>query len=143
MFLLNGQPLAIDVPFITEDGTQYPANWLRLASEEEKAAIGITEIEDPIRADDRFYWNGDINNPKDLDQIKAMLTSNLKAAAYSLLQPSDWKFIRKLETGQDVDAETLNYRELVRSAFSENEGIITKATSVDELASVQFNWPTN
>jgi len=48
------------------DGIQYPANWLRLASAAEKAAIGITEVADPVRADDRFYWNGDVNNPKEL-----------------------------------------------------------------------------
>jgi hypothetical protein len=38
-----------------------------LASPAERAAIGITEVADPVRADDRFYWNGDINNPKALE----------------------------------------------------------------------------
>jgi hypothetical protein len=66
MFLLNGNPLAVDTAF-TNDGIQYPANWLRLASAEEKASIGITEVADPVRADDRFYWNGDINLPKALE----------------------------------------------------------------------------
>lgn len=66
MFLLNGQPLAVDTPFTAND-IQYPANWLRLASAEEKSAIGITEVADPVRADDRFYWNGDINLPKALE----------------------------------------------------------------------------
>ena len=41
MFLLNGEPLAIDTPF-TADDIQYPANWLRLSTLEEKEAIGIT-----------------------------------------------------------------------------------------------------
>jgi hypothetical protein len=66
MFLLNGNPLAVDTAF-TNDGIQYPANWLRLATEAEKSAIGITEVADPIRADDRFYWNGDSNLPKALE----------------------------------------------------------------------------
>lgn len=66
MFLLNGQPLAVDTPFTAND-IQYPANWLRLSSAEEKSAIGITEVADPVRADDRFYWNGDINLPKALE----------------------------------------------------------------------------
>jgi hypothetical protein len=66
MFLLNGNPLAVDTAF-TNDGIQYPANWLRLASAEEKASIGITEVANPVRADDRFYWNGDINLPKALE----------------------------------------------------------------------------
>jgi len=66
MFLLNGQPLAIGRAF-THMGIQYPANWLQLSSEAEKAAISITWVADPVRADDRFYWDGDVNNPKMLD----------------------------------------------------------------------------
>jgi hypothetical protein len=65
MFLLNGQPLAVDTPFTAND-IQYPANWLRLSSAEEKSAIGITEVADAVRADDRFYWDGNIANPKAL-----------------------------------------------------------------------------
>jgi hypothetical protein len=66
MFLLNNKPLSPDTAF-THEGIQYPANWLRHASLEEKQAIGITEVPDPVRADDRFYWDGDINNPKALE----------------------------------------------------------------------------
>jgi len=66
MFLLNGNPLAVDTAF-TNDGIQYPANWLRLATEAEKSAIGITEVADAVRADDRFYWDGNIANPKALE----------------------------------------------------------------------------
>ena len=66
MFLLNNKPLSPDTAF-THEGISYPNNWLRLASPEERAAIGITEVADPVRADDRFYWNGDINNPKALE----------------------------------------------------------------------------
>ena len=67
MFMLNDKPISLDSAFTTDDGTQYPANWLRLASPAERAAIGITEVPDPVRADDRYYWDGDINNPKLLD----------------------------------------------------------------------------
>jgi hypothetical protein len=47
MFLLNGVPLPLDTPFKTEDGTSFPANWLRLTTIHEKNAIGITEVPDP------------------------------------------------------------------------------------------------
>jgi hypothetical protein len=67
MFLLNGKPLAVDTAFTTADGTQYPANWLRLSTTKEKQAIGITEVADPVRADDRYYWGGDLKNPKALE----------------------------------------------------------------------------
>jgi len=66
MFMLNGSPLRVGVAFTVND-IQYPSNWLRLASEAEKLAIGITWVADPVRADDRFYWNGDVNMPKELE----------------------------------------------------------------------------
>lgn len=67
MFLLNGQPLQEGTVFKDADGNTYPPNWLNQSTEEQKAAIGITWVVDPIRADDRFYWDGDINNPKALE----------------------------------------------------------------------------
>jgi len=65
MFMLNNNPLPVGRAF-TANGIQYPSNWLRLASAAEKAAIGITEVADPVLADSRFYWDGDVNNPKEL-----------------------------------------------------------------------------
>lgn len=64
MFLLDSKPLGLDVPF-THAEIQYPANWLRLASPAERAAIGITEVADPVPHDDRFYWGP--GNPKLLE----------------------------------------------------------------------------
>ena len=66
MFILNGSKLAQGTAF-TVNGIQYPANWLNLTTLAEKLAIGITEVADTVRADDRFYWNGDITNPKALE----------------------------------------------------------------------------
>jgi hypothetical protein len=66
MFLLNGNRLAEGTSFYDANGTQYPPQWLNQSTEEQKLAIGITWEVDPIRADDRFYWDGNINNPKAL-----------------------------------------------------------------------------
>ena len=56
-FKLNGNPLAVDVAFSHND-INYPANWLRLSTAEEKTAIGITEVADDYRTyDSKFYWN--------------------------------------------------------------------------------------
>jgi len=67
MFLLNGNILREGVTFYDANGTQYPSGWLNQATEAQKLAIGITWVADPVRADDRFYWNGDIKNPKELE----------------------------------------------------------------------------
>lgn len=65
-FKIGTKTIPLDTPF-THNDIQYPANWIRLATEEDKAAIGLVWEADPVRADDRFYWNGDINNPKALE----------------------------------------------------------------------------
>ena len=67
MFLLNGKHLPEGTSFYDANGTQYGAGWLNQATEEQKLAIGITWVADSVRADDRFYWNGEINNPKALE----------------------------------------------------------------------------
>jgi hypothetical protein len=139
MFQLNGQPLALDTPF-THNEIQYPANWLRLASLEEKHALGITEVDDPVHYDDRFYWG--VGNPKDLDQCKDVLTAQIKQCAFGTLSVTDYKFTRMAETGEAVDQDTLDYRAAVRQACADNLALIASATTVDELAAVQFTWPT-
>ena len=68
-FLLDGKPLAVDVAFTTSNGTQYPANWLRLTTKAEKEAIGITEVADAPTYDSRFYWND--GTAKALDDVNA------------------------------------------------------------------------
>ena len=65
-FKLGTRTIQLDTPF-THNDIQYPANWIRLATEEDKSAIGLIWEADPVRADDRFYWNGDINHPKALE----------------------------------------------------------------------------
>lgn len=53
MLILDGQPISPDAPF-THEGTNYPANWIRLATPEEKEAIGLTEIVEEPKPDE-FY----------------------------------------------------------------------------------------
>ena len=54
-YKLNGEGLAFDVPF-THNEINYPANWLRLSTEEDRKAIGITEVDDPILYDSTFFY---------------------------------------------------------------------------------------
>lgn len=146
MFLLDGKPLAVDTPFTVND-IQYPANWLRLASAEEKASLGITEITPQDRPDDHFYWvteNPDgsfTKTPKDLDSLKSTLVSQVKATAGSLIAASDWKVTRQVETGTPVDAATLAYRAAVREKSNELEATIEAYTTVPQLETIEFSWP--
>ena len=65
-YKINGRLLQVGRSFTLGD-IMYPANWLQKSTEAERTAVGITWEDDPVRADDRYYWNGDINNPKMLD----------------------------------------------------------------------------
>jgi len=67
-YKLNGKTLQINKGF-THNNIQYPRNWLVKATQAEKDALGITWEADPVRADERYYWDGDINNPKALDDV--------------------------------------------------------------------------
>lgn len=67
-YKLNGKTLQADRGF-THDGVQYPRNWLVKSSQGDRDALGITWEADPVRADDRYYWDGDVNNPKALDDV--------------------------------------------------------------------------
>jgi len=70
-FKLNGKTLPIDRGF-THNNIQYPRNWLRLSTQEDKDALGITWEADPVRHDDRYYWNGELDNPKALEDVDAV-----------------------------------------------------------------------
>ena len=74
-YKLNGKTLQADRGF-THDGVQYPRNWLVKSTEAERTAIGITWEADPVRADDRYYWDGDVNNPKALDDVNEVDEDN-------------------------------------------------------------------
>ena len=67
-YKLNGKTLQIGRPFVV-NGNQYPRNWLQLSTQEDRNNLGITWEDDPVRADDRYYWDGNVDNPKALDDV--------------------------------------------------------------------------
>jgi hypothetical protein len=140
MFLLNGNPLPVDTPFEI-DGTQYPSNWLRLTSIEEKNAVGITEVADPEHYDDRFYWG--VDNPKDLAGLKTNWTAQIKDTTNKLLAATDWMYIRKMERSVDVPAVTVTYRAAVITECTRLIASIDAATDVPGLitAVTTQTWP--
>ena len=138
-FLLNGNPLAVDVPFTVGD-INYPANWLRLSTAQEKKDLGITEVADAPTYDSRFYW-GD-GTAKALDDktetidgveyttlgVKSVLKAQEKANAGSLLAKYDWYVVRKAETSKAIPTAIKTYRTAVRTACA------TRETEIDNCA---------
>ena len=147
-FLLNGNPLAVDVPFTVGD-INYPANWLRLSTAQEKKDLGITEVADAPTYDSRFYWNDgtaralddvnevDKNNDPILDEngnqvvtlgVKSVLKAQEKVTAGSLLAKYDWYVIRKYEASKAIPTAIKTYRTAVRTAC------LTRETEIDNCA---------
>jgi hypothetical protein len=143
MFLLNGHPLSPDSAFTDPaTGTQYPANFLRLASPDERAAIGITEEPDPAPYDQRFYWGPEL--PKDHEQLVEQWVAQTRTTANTLLAPTDWQVIRESDNGKLMSAETKADRQFVRDAAGGKIAAINQTTTTAELAayitSDYSNW---
>ena len=140
-FKLNGNPLAVDVAFSHND-IQYPANWLRLSTAEEKTAIGITEVADAPIYDSRFYWGDgtakalDDVNAKDEEGnllknsdgsqmvilgVKSVLKAEEKVTAGTLLAKYDWYIVRKAEKSTAIPTAITTYRDGVRTACDTRE----------------------
>ena len=160
-FLLNGQPLGVDRPFTDADGTQYPANWLRHASADDKAAIGITEVADPERFDERFYWG--VGNPKALEDVnevdenggavldadgnqvvtqglKSLWVAKQKEIAASMLAPTDWYVTRKAEDSTAAIPTAVSTRRVaIRTTCGTRESEINACDTTDALAALLTN----
>jgi hypothetical protein len=156
MFLLNGKHLPEGTSFYDANGTQYGAGWLNQSTEEQKLAIGITWVADPVRADDRFYWNGDINNPKALEDItetvegqeyvtkglKSNFIAQIKDTAGKLLNSTDWYVIRKVERNVEIPSEVALKRTQIVTEANRLETDIKASTTVEVLIEVlnAQNW---
>ena len=131
MFLLDGKPLSPDRAF-THAGIQYPANWLRLSTLEEKEAIGITEVPDPAPYDQRFYWGPDL--PKDHTQLVEQWVAQTRITAGTLIQPTDWMVIREQDNGTVVPESVKALREDIRLATGQKNAAIEATADTAELA---------
>ena len=155
-FLLNGNPLAVDVPFTVGD-INYPANWLRLTTKDEKEAIGITEVADAPMYDSRFYWEDgtaravdDVNETdkdgnlvKNIDGsqrirlgVKTILKAQEKEIAKSLLNEYDWQVVRKAEKGTEIDSAIVTYRDGIRTAYTTRKTEIENCSDTAALVTL-------
>ena len=155
-FKLNGKPLAVDVPFTSGD-MNYPANWLRLSTAQEKKDLGITEVADDPVYDGRFY-NGDGSakaledvDAKDSDGkllknedgsqmvikgVKSVLKEQEKATAGSLLARYDWYVVRKAEKGTEIPSSISTFRDGVRTACDTREKEIDACSDTAALVTL-------
>ena len=133
MLQLNGKTLQLGRAFTTEDGRQYPANWLQLTTQEEREAIGIVELPDPVQSsvDTRFYWSD--GNPKELAPLKEAWIARVKQAAGSILKETDWYVVRQAENSAAVPSDILSRRAEIRTLSNQKETAITACEDVTAL----------
>lgn len=136
MYYYNNIPLKLDRAFSDAEGNQYPANWLRTSTQEQRNALGITWVTvESTSYDQRFYWGP--NNPKDLDDLKGVWVTKEKVKAGSQLSQTDWYIVRAAEDPsypcpEEIKAE----RAAIRAESNAKEAAINATTTVEELMEV-------
>ena len=129
--MLDGRKLRQGRSFTDSNGTQYPSNWLKLSSNEDKARVGITWEPDPAPFDSQYYYSA--GNPRPVADLKTNFTRRQKTTAGQMLSNTDWYVTRKAETGVDVPADISTYRAAVRTVCNAREVEIASVTTTEEL----------
>ncbi len=138
-YKLSGKTLPLDRPFEAGD-IQYPANWLRLSTADDRDAIGIVWENDPASAapyDQKFYTGREADGtliPRDLAGLKVSWSNTTKQTANARLQPSDWRVIKAKERGSTLNADWKTWRQTIRTECGVKVTAIEGAADVAALA---------
>lgn len=85
MLKLNGKKIRIDQDLTIGEGVDavtIPA--AHLLDPDTLVQYGITYEPDPVRADDRYYWNGDISTPKGIEDVKKLKLADIASSRFAL-----------------------------------------------------------
>jgi len=108
MLVLDGNRLKMDRPF-THKGLQYPKEWLRLSTPEQRKEVGIIELPDNTPQEE---WD------QDKERVRKGLIKQMRNEAKAILSDTDWMVIRQLETGVEMPPEVSVFRQFVREVCS-------------------------
>jgi hypothetical protein len=151
-FTLNGQPISIDRPYTAPNGTKY-AN---LRDPVVRSALGVVEVPDPERYDERFYWG--VGNPKQLEDIevtpeegesyvqkglKSQWIAQVKDTAGKMLAQTDWMVIRKAERDVAIPEGVVSTRAAIIAEADRLETAIAGCADVEALIAMvgSQDWP--
>jgi len=131
-YYIGTRGLPMDIPWEHND-VQYPANWLRLSSSQDRAELGITWGDNSPAYDQKFYWGHDAGGnliPKTYTDLQANWVAQTKRTANTLLIPSDWRVIKAKERGTTMNAGWKTWRQTIRTECT------TKVTAIEACASI-------
>ena len=131
-YQIGDRKLPLDIAF-DHNEIQYPANWLRLSTAEQRDELGITWVADTSQNyDQRFYWG--VDNPKDLDGLKTLWKATQSQIAATLLAPSDWRVIKAKERGSTMNADWKTWRQTIRTECGTMVSAIEATADVGDTA---------
>lgn len=147
-YQLGDRTLALDVPW-EHDGIQYPANWLRLSTSQERAELGISWVDPGSISkpwNQRLYWGYDADGnliPQAYADLKAKWIGITKKRAYDLLRPSDYLWPKMQEENSSFSAAKTAYASSPWSTWratirTECAAMVTK---IEDTASVGDTSP--
>ena len=131
-YYIGTRGLPMDIPWEHND-VQYPANWLRLSSSQDRAELGITWGDNAPAYDQKFYWGYDADGnliPKTYTDLQTNWVAQTKRTANTMLQPSDWRVIKAKETSKTMNAGWKTWRQTIRTECG------TKVTAIEDCAKI-------
>ena len=131
-YYIGTRGLPMDIPWEHND-VQYPANWLRLSSSQDRAELGITWGDNAPAYDQKFYWGFDADGnliPKTYTDLQANWVAQTKRTANTMLAPSDWRVIKAKETSKTMNSGWKTWRQTIRTECG------TKVTAIEDCAKI-------
>lgn len=151
MFVYQGKPVYAGST-VEISGINYSYEWFCHATPGQLELLDVSKVPDPVMPDENFYVVSKTLNasfqydktPRDLGEVKAILHSQIRAAAHSLLAPTDWYVIRSIEEPGTTPADVTTYRKAIRTRSSEIDAAINACKDVpalQALVTADLNWP--
>ena len=75
-----------------------------------------------------------------LDELKAVKIKEIKSQCDALLNPSDWCYIRKIDTGEAIPADIQTERDTVRTYNTDNESRLALLTTYETIVAFAPEW---
>lgn len=128
----EGRALPLDKAF-NHNNISFPANWLRVSTEADKKAQGISWVtpeEPPV-----------VRAPLEREKSDGIVRA--KDTAGKMLSGSDWQIVASVERQRAVPTEWAEYRAAVIAEADRLEGEYNAAATYTDLDLIKQNWPIN
>ena len=134
-------------------GIQYPRNWITLATDSEKAAIGLIEITFSGSYGDSNYYTNSESSPvydadagtvvitksktaRNLTELKTEKTLDIESSTNSTMSGTDWYIIRKAEASTSIPSTVTAYRTACKLVCNSTKTAIGNASDLAGLIAI-------